>query len=174
MTDLQVNLKKIRYNHHLTQREISSKLNMSTNTYNGYESQGKLPNAGFIRDFCNTFNVSADWLLGINTGYVVLLYRDIQNSRNDVILKKNNDDVFVGAAGYLLDNDKNSFSIAFKTYEISNIDDRYLMFMVSYRKYIEDYKKRYKDAPPYIYEIKKKKEVETNEYSSNAETPKGD
>lgn len=160
MTDLQVNLKKIRYNHHLTQKEISSKLEISTNTYNGYESQGKQPNAGFIKNFCSTFNVSADWLLGINAGYVVLLYRDIQNSRNDVVLKKKDDDVFAGAAGYLLDNDKDLYSITFKTYEISNIDDRYLFFMVSYRKYIEDYKKRYKDTPSYIYEIKKKMEVE--------------
>lgn len=90
MNMLQKNLKKVRSHYDLTQREIAKRLNMSPNTYNGYEAQGKVPNAEFIKNFCEEFDVSANWLLGLNQ-----TNEDLPLSVSDVYffikrLKKNN------------------------------------------------------------------------------------
>lgn len=58
------NLKNARKNCGMTQKEVSSSLNISPNTYKNYEQGLREPNGDTIVSIANIFNVSTDYLLG--------------------------------------------------------------------------------------------------------------
>lgn len=58
-------LKLIREKENLTQLEIAKKLNISVSTYNAYETGKQYPKIDVLKSFCEAFNVSSDWLLGL-------------------------------------------------------------------------------------------------------------
>lgn len=48
----------------LMQKEMSAKLNMPPNTYNGYETGKRVPNLDTVKEIARALNVSVDYLLG--------------------------------------------------------------------------------------------------------------
>lgn len=60
---LATRLKELRERRKLSQNALSKILNISQPTIGFYERGERLPDAGFIKDFCLYMNVSADWLI---------------------------------------------------------------------------------------------------------------
>ena len=59
-------LKMIRIECGLTQRQVYEILNISPNGYASYEQGRTEPNIDTLKKLCSIFNVSADYLLGID------------------------------------------------------------------------------------------------------------
>ena len=57
-------IKKLRNDKNLTQKELSEKIGISSNTIASYERQDKTPSLDNAAKFANYFNVSLDWLAG--------------------------------------------------------------------------------------------------------------
>lgn len=66
MENVQIRFKELRLNLGLSQPQIAERLGMVTATWQKLE-YGKTtdPRASTIAHICKTFNVSADWLLGL-------------------------------------------------------------------------------------------------------------
>lgn len=62
------NLKKLRYSSHLTQDELSKKLNMPQATYNSYEIGRSSPTVEPLIKIADFYNVSIDYLVGRKFG----------------------------------------------------------------------------------------------------------
>ena len=60
------NIKKIRDNNGLTQAQFASKLGLSTPTVAAWENGSKKPSFDVLIQIAKIFNVSLDWLCGIN------------------------------------------------------------------------------------------------------------
>lgn len=58
------NLKNIRKENGLTQKEVAEKLNISQRTYSDYETDKTEPTMEVLLNIANLFNVSVDELLG--------------------------------------------------------------------------------------------------------------
>ncbi len=61
------NLRKIRVNKGLTLRELAGKVNIHYTTISSLENGKTLFNSDYIEKLCRYFEVSADYLLGLNT-----------------------------------------------------------------------------------------------------------
>ena len=59
-------LKNIRLECNLTQKDVYTLLNVSPNAYASYEQGRTEPNIKTIKRLCKIFNVSSDYLLGID------------------------------------------------------------------------------------------------------------
>lgn len=57
-------IKELRGKQNLTQKEFAEKVGISVSAISGYEIGAKLPSADNVIKICETFNCSADWLLG--------------------------------------------------------------------------------------------------------------
>ena len=64
--ELAENIKKLRIQKHLTQKELGSKLGITTSTVASYESQDRLPSIAVLIKLSAEFNVSIEYLLGVN------------------------------------------------------------------------------------------------------------
>ena len=64
--ELAENIKKLRIQKHLTQKELGSKLGITTSTVASYESQDRLPSIAVLIKLSSVFNVSIEYLLGVN------------------------------------------------------------------------------------------------------------
>ena len=60
-------LKTIRKDCNMTQRDVYSILNISPNGYASYEQGRTEPNIEMIKRLCKIFDVSADYLLGMDS-----------------------------------------------------------------------------------------------------------
>lgn len=58
-------LKEIRLESGLSQKEVSLKLEISTTCYAGYEQGYRQPDLKMLAKICLLFDVSADYMLGI-------------------------------------------------------------------------------------------------------------
>ncbi len=63
-----VRLKQVREDAGLSQLEFAEKINIGVSSYNAYENGKQVPRVDVVEDICEIFNVSADWLLGLNDG----------------------------------------------------------------------------------------------------------
>lgn len=59
-------LKKLREENHITQQELANILHVTRATISGYETKGQNPDYDKLVVICSFFNVSADYLLGID------------------------------------------------------------------------------------------------------------
>lgn len=59
-----MNLKVLRKNEGLTQKELAQKLNIATNTYGGYELGTSEPTIETLIKLADYYNVSVDYLIG--------------------------------------------------------------------------------------------------------------
>jgi len=64
--ELAENIKKLRIQKHLTQKELGSKVGITTSTVASYESQDRLPSIAVLIKLSAEFNVSIEYLLGVN------------------------------------------------------------------------------------------------------------
>lgn len=64
--ELAENIKKLRIQKHLTQKELGNKLGITTSTVASYESQDRLPSIAVLIKLSSVFNVSIEYLLGVN------------------------------------------------------------------------------------------------------------
>ena len=65
MADI-LRLKELRERSNLTQVEFASEIGMLQQQYSRYEKGEREPQLKHIRKICRKFNVSADWLLGLD------------------------------------------------------------------------------------------------------------
>ncbi|NLJ70689.1 MAG: helix-turn-helix transcriptional regulator [Clostridiaceae bacterium] len=77
-------LKQIRLANDLSQIEISEIMGISVSTYNGYEQGKQFPKVDSIIPLCKKFNISADWLLGIESTTKIDTWGDLANAINDI------------------------------------------------------------------------------------------
>lgn len=62
-------LKSIRIEKNLTQKQVYTKLGVSPNCYASYEQGRTEPNIETIKQLCYIFQVSSDYLLGLEDDY---------------------------------------------------------------------------------------------------------
>ncbi|RGX56927.1 XRE family transcriptional regulator [Anaerotruncus sp. AF02-27] len=61
-----IKLKKLRTTQELSQDDLAKKLGLKRATISSYERGAMLPSVEVLRDLCNFFNVSADYLLDLS------------------------------------------------------------------------------------------------------------
>ena len=66
MFDLGLRIKELREEHHWTQEELGKKINKSKSMVSLYESNIKIPSGETLIDLAYLFNVSLDYLVGID------------------------------------------------------------------------------------------------------------
>ena len=59
-------LKELRKKNNLSQAEFASKIGMQQQQYSRYEKGEREPQLKHIRRICKQFDISADWLLGLD------------------------------------------------------------------------------------------------------------
>jgi len=64
-------LRTLRAEYNLTQADVAKELGISQQTYSKYESQDTNIDSATIKKICEMYGVSADYLLGIETGNTV-------------------------------------------------------------------------------------------------------
>ncbi len=64
--ELAENIKKLRIQKHLTQSELGRRLGITCSTIASYESQDRLPSIAVLIKLSAEFNVSIEYLLGVN------------------------------------------------------------------------------------------------------------
>ena len=65
-TNFNEKLKEVRIESGLNQKQVALKLGISTTCYAGYEQGYRQPDLKMLTKICLLFNVSADFLLGID------------------------------------------------------------------------------------------------------------
>lgn len=70
-------MKQVREENGLNQADFAKSIGVSPATYNGYEQGKQSPKAETIKLLCKQFNVSADWLLGIESKTSIDTWADI-------------------------------------------------------------------------------------------------
>lgn len=61
-------LRQIREEQNLTSGQVACKLKIDRRTWLSWEHGDRFPSVPSLIDICETFNVSADWLLGLSEG----------------------------------------------------------------------------------------------------------
>ena len=61
-----IDLTKIRENNDLSQRKLAVLLNVSKSTYDRWETQEQIIPLSRLNEFCNFFNVSMHYVIGIS------------------------------------------------------------------------------------------------------------
>jgi transcriptional regulator with XRE-family HTH domain len=59
-------LKQIRLENNITAKDLAKEMSITQRAFNYYENDEREPNLKNIRFICERFNVSADWLLGLD------------------------------------------------------------------------------------------------------------
>ena len=69
--ELSENIKKLRIQKHLTQTELGKRIGVTTSTVASYESQDRLPSIAVLIRLAAEFNVSIEYLLGVNKNVTI-------------------------------------------------------------------------------------------------------
>lgn len=64
--ELAENIRKLRLQKHLTQAQLGERLRVGTSIISGYETQDRLPSISMLIKLAAEFNVTIEYLLGIN------------------------------------------------------------------------------------------------------------
>ena len=64
--ELAENIKRLRLQKRLTQTQLGKKLGVGTSIISGYETQDRLPSISMLIKLAAEFNVTIEYLLGIN------------------------------------------------------------------------------------------------------------
>ncbi len=86
-------LKELRTIRGITQKELADSVGISAGAVYSYESKRQVPNIQTIFDICNTYEVSADWLLGLtevpakmSLGQIVRTIKTMQENTTVLIM----------------------------------------------------------------------------------------
>lgn len=71
MFDVGLRIKELREQHRWSQNDLARKINKSKSTVSLYESNGKVPPGDTLIDLAAIFNVSLDYLIGIDKNEMV-------------------------------------------------------------------------------------------------------
>lgn len=61
-------LRQIRNENCLTMKQAAERLMIKSDSWSSWEHGDRFPSVPSLIDICETFNVSADWLLGLSEG----------------------------------------------------------------------------------------------------------
>lgn len=88
MNNFSTNLKELRENEGLTQREIAKLLNISQVTYCNWENDKTEPDLNNLIRLCRFFMVSTDYLLGIESedGRIIIQEPELPIDENKLLL----------------------------------------------------------------------------------------
>lgn len=64
--ELAENIKRLRNEKHMTQTQLAKKLNVGTSIISAYENQDRLPSIDMLIKLSYEFNVTIEYMLGIN------------------------------------------------------------------------------------------------------------
>lgn len=64
--ELAENIKRLRCQKHLTQKQLGQRLGVGTSIISSYETQDRLPSISILIKLAAEFNVTIEYLLGIN------------------------------------------------------------------------------------------------------------
>lgn len=64
--ELAENIRTLRHEKHLTQKQLGQRLGVGTSIISSYESQDRLPSISMLIKLASEFNVTIEYLLGIN------------------------------------------------------------------------------------------------------------
>lgn len=88
--DLGLRLKELRKTKRMTQRQVSTRLNMGISTISGYENNTKTPSLEALVDLARLYNVSTDYLLGVDNR--PMLYLDGLTPRQAELIREMRDE----------------------------------------------------------------------------------
>lgn len=71
MVDFGLRIKKLRQSKNLTQLQLAKRLNISKSMISAYENDIRLPSYDVLIKLSRIFNVSTDFLLGINSNRTI-------------------------------------------------------------------------------------------------------
>jgi len=77
---INIRLKEIRQARGLTQKELAQKIGVSTGAIGLYETNRRMPDLSTLKKLADALNVSADYLIGRETGDVAFFMQDNGNS----------------------------------------------------------------------------------------------
>ena len=83
--ELAENIKKLRNEKHLTQTQLAKKLNVGTSIISAYENQDRLPSIDMLIKLSYEFNVTIEYLLGINKNKTI----DVSDLTSEQVLVLN-------------------------------------------------------------------------------------
>ena len=83
--ELAENIKKLRINKHLTQTQLAKKLGVGTSIISAYENQDRLPSISMLIKLSYEFNVTIEYLLGLNKNKTI----DVSDLTDEQILAVN-------------------------------------------------------------------------------------
>lgn len=69
--DFGLRLRKLREKHKLSQEQLGKRVNRSKSVISSYENNLKMPPLSILTDFAVLFNVSLDYLVGINKNEMI-------------------------------------------------------------------------------------------------------
>ena len=69
MNDLAKRLKEVRLERGMSQAQVSKALGLSRNAYTNYELGLREPSISILKQLCEIFEVSADYLIGLSDSY---------------------------------------------------------------------------------------------------------
>lgn len=69
--ELAENIKRLRTEKHLTQKQLGQRLGIGISMISSYENQERLPSIQMLIKLASEFNVSIEFLLGINKNKVI-------------------------------------------------------------------------------------------------------
>ena len=69
MNDLAKRLKEVRLDRGMSQAQVSKALGLSRNAYTNYELGLREPSISILKQLCEIFEVSADYLIGLSDSY---------------------------------------------------------------------------------------------------------
>ncbi len=73
MYDLGLKLKKLREEKNLTQKQVADRMSLDTSTISSYESGTIVPSVEVLLGLARLYNVSTDYLLGVDNRPMVYL-----------------------------------------------------------------------------------------------------
>lgn len=88
--DLGLRLKELRKTKRMTQRQVATRLNMGISTISGYENNTKTPSLEALVDLARLYNVSTDYLLGVDNR--PMLYLDSLTPRQAELIREMRDE----------------------------------------------------------------------------------
>ena len=78
-------LKQLREKHHLSQREVASRLNVNRNTISRYENDTLTPSIENLIQFAIVYNTSIDYLLGIGKESYLYLHEFTEDQKEFIL-----------------------------------------------------------------------------------------
>ena len=88
--DLGLRLKELRKTKRMTQRQVATRLNMGISTISGYDNNTKTPSLEALVDLARLYNVSTDYLLGVDNR--PMLYLDSLTPRQAELIREMRDE----------------------------------------------------------------------------------